>query len=134
MSRPKKFIPADFREQLSHMTLDDLHDLQGQLGQECSAANTAKNILRMKLDAVKSMMDEKRGQGDMGISDHAVLRYLERYKGLDVAAVRAEIRALISERRFSRRRKAEHHEIGNGLIAVIPGGSIVATIYKDDSG
>jgi hypothetical protein len=133
MGRDEKFILGDFRVKLSHMPLDDLHDLQMQIGRECSIANSAKNVLRMKLDAIKAMMAEKRGQGDMGISDHAVLRYLERYKGLDVAAVRAEIRALIPERRLSRRRKAEHHEIGNGLIAVIPGGSIVATIYKDDS-
>ncbi len=125
-----KFILEDFRVSISHMTLDDLHDLQNQLGMENSKLQTAKNICRMKLDAIKAVMDEKRGQGDMGISDHAVLRYLERHKGLDVAAIRSEIRALIPEKRLSRRRKSEHHDIGDGLIAVIPGGSIVATIYK----
>lgn len=128
----EKFVLGDYRVWLSKLTLDDLHDLQGQLGRENQAMQSGRAILRTKLDAIKATMDEKRGNGDMGISDHAVLRYLERHKGLDVAAVRAEIRALIPERRLSRRRKPEQHDLGNGLVAVIPGGSIVATIFKDE--
>ena len=33
--------------------------------------------------------------GDVAVSDHALLRYLERVKGIDVAAARAEIEQLI---------------------------------------
>ena len=122
-----------FRLSLEGKSLDDLREDQVDLGRKCGLLNQEKNKLRIKLDIVKARMEELRGNGDIGISDHAVLRYLERHKGLDVCAVRHEIRALIGEKRVLRRRKAEEIPIGDGVIAVITDRSIVATIYKDES-
>lgn len=131
MTKRKRHILEDFKKEISSLSLDELHDLRIKLSRDYNKHIEEGHIIRARIDTIGAMMAEKRGAGDFGISDHAVLRYLERYKGLDVASVRTQIRELIGQKTF-RTKHPDHHFIGNGLVAVIPGGSIVATIYADD--
>lgn len=79
-------------------TLSDaeLKNLAFELGREMGARSLEVNELRLRLEAVRAERDRRRTVTSEGIciSDHAVLRYLERHKGLDVSAMREEIIAM----------------------------------------
>ena len=51
------------------------------------------NELRVRLDAVREEIERRKCLTTRGIfiSDHAVLRYLERHKGIDMKSIREEI-------------------------------------------
>jgi len=62
---------------------DCLTDLRATLGDELAKVNQAISVAR-----------PARG---LNISDHAVLRYMERVRGVDMEAIRAEIAAAVAE-------------------------------------
>lgn len=75
------------------MTDNELNNVAFELGREMAARSQETNELRKRLTKVQGEKERRRTVTSVGIcvSDHAVLRYLERHKGLDVAAVREEI-------------------------------------------
>lgn len=72
---------------------DELRNMRNEIGRELNQQAKLMNEIRTRLDAVKSEIERRRTGTSIGvqISDHAVVRYLERYKGLDMAAIREEI-------------------------------------------
>ena len=79
---------------------NSLGDQARQLGSRVAAMNSRMGLINKELTRrqAKSTRPE--------ISDHAVLRYLERARGMDVNAVRAEMEALI--------KTAENDKLQNG--------------------
>ena len=123
--RPKESL-KDFAAQIEHLSLDDLNDLRLHYGREHENGVRAANVARRKLDTIKNVMFIRKNGGAIGITDHAVLRYLERHKGVDVRAARAEIQRLAIDRKLII--GTEGHYDANGVTVVIPQGSVVATV------
>lgn len=89
--RRESFYAAE--DAIKVMTDDELNNVAFELGREMSARSQEINELRKRLTKVQGEKERRRTMTSVGVcvSDHAVLRYLERHKGLDVAAVREEI-------------------------------------------
>lgn len=101
------------------MTDDQLKDLQHELGREKNQVSRAMQELNARLDAVRAERERRATATTRGfhISDHAVLRYLERIKGVDVAAVREEISALAEKQKLHRHEhQYAREDAGDGLI------------------
>ena len=110
---------ADALSDIGQMTDEQLKDLSHELGREKNEVGRAVAEINAKLDAVRLERERRATATTRGfhISDHAVLRYLERIKGVDVAAVREEIAELAAKQKLDRH---EHHyareETADGLI------------------
>lgn len=126
MTKRKRRPSADYHKEIEHLSLDDLYDLHRTLAREYNLKCNEAKTLRSKLDTVKRIMDDRRGRGDLGVSDHAVLRYLERHHNLDVRSVREEI---LTRFRAGKELPDGRRDIGDGLIAIMPSG-VAATIVK----
>jgi len=74
----------------------ELRNMLHELGREVNQRSNAMNEVRTRLDAVRGEIEKRETLTSVGvhISDHAIVRYLERYKGLDVRAIREEIAAM----------------------------------------
>jgi len=64
------------------------------------------------------------------VTDHAVVRYLERIEGMDLESVRAHIRALAQQ---STRRNGEFIDHPSGLVLAKREKGAVATLYHPAS-
>ena len=58
--------------------LENLRDRKGQVGKEISLVSSKLNSVNQRIQALK-------GRSDLIVSEHAMLRYLERVEQLDVA-------------------------------------------------
>src|SRR4026209_1635690 len=79
-------------ETIAAMNDEQLKNLASELGREMGEQQRKTNLLRVRLEAVKLERDRRRLVTSVGVhvSDHAVIRYLERHKGIDVQAAREE--------------------------------------------
>ncbi len=130
MAKRKRVPSQSFKQSISHLHLDDLKETERALHRQLSECKTKMADIHSKLDAIVSLRNDRKGNGDIGISDHAVVRYLERHIGMDIRKIRQEIRD-----RFGSKRPVENMEgfyhIGDGLIGIMPDGVIAATIVKN---
>lgn len=80
-------------ETIAAMSDEQLKNLASELGREMGEQQRITNLLRVRLEAVKLERERRRLVTSVGVhvSDHAVIRYLERHKGVDVQAAREEI-------------------------------------------
>jgi hypothetical protein len=71
----------------------DLVNLTHELGRAVNQKGQEVTELRGRLDMVRRERERRETSTSIGphISDHAVLRYLERYKGIDTKLIREEI-------------------------------------------
>lgn len=132
------FSQGDNSPRDSIVQLDDeaLRNLKYELGRAFNQQATVLNELRARLDAVKLEEQRRKTATATGlhISDHAVLRYLERVKGVDMAAVREEIAALADETRRadSRDRYARRRSPTSNLIfGLNEADGTVTTVFTD---
>ena len=121
-------------QEVERLTMNEIAALQRALRDEHTDNVTNARISRAKLDAVRSILFSKKNGGEIGISDHAVLRYMERYKGIDVRAIRLELSEIAKAHKATK--NDCHYESGN-VHLVIPnrtdaGGGVVATVYPSD--
>jgi hypothetical protein len=116
-----------FAEEIEPLTLDELNVLRVELGREHNQHIQSANLTRKKLDTIKNVMFIRKNGGAIGVTDHAVLRYLERHKGVDVRAAREEINELAQRRKASIEGSDGHYDI-DGVTIVLPQGDVVATI------
>lgn len=129
---PKKLkIQQEFKASLAGLTVDDLHDLLVEIGRVHNLNCVAVSASKSKMDTVRAEMFDRKTGGHIGISDHAVLRYMERHKGFDVRAIRLEISALAKAGKAIPDTDG-YVDIGGGLIAVAPQQSVVATVLFQD--
>ncbi len=111
--------------------------MAAELGREMNLQANHVNEIRVRLEAVRAESERRRTMTTAGIciSDHAVLRYLERFRGIDMQAVREEIAEMArksgkldSGEQYSR---ADDPESGvtlgiNGIT------NVVTTVFSDD--
>lgn len=83
---------ADYEE----MDLDRLEMLVNDLAKMENAFNTKYRLVHLKFDAARSVFKRRRGD-TLTVSEHAVVRYLEKVKGLDIDAIRKEIREQVRD-------------------------------------
>lgn len=75
---------------LQELSGNDLVALRHDIDVQRNLYGAATNKLRVEAEAITAIL-RQRERPRFEISDHAVVRYLEKFKGFDVAAVRAEI-------------------------------------------
>lgn len=115
---------------------DGLRNICAELGREIGQKAIEINELRYRLDAVRRELERRTTITEAGvhISDHAVLRYLERYKGMDMKSVREEIVAMAkrsgklgSGEQYARRRD-DHTGMTFGINEV---NNTVTTVFSE---
>lgn len=127
MSKHRPNINQEFKKSLGCMNLDELHSLITYLGERHTLISRDYRESISRMDTVRQEKTLRKNNGMIGISDHAVLRYLERHKGVDVTAVRREIQAMVPARQLILGTDG-HYDLGNGVIAAMPQGGVMATI------
>lgn len=87
----------------------DLLDLQSELGKSMGRLTSQLQRMRSNLTRVKNELKLRREGGrarqEVLVSDHAVIRYLERHKGLDITGIRDEIREIAKRAKHERMEK-----------------------------
>ncbi|NQO45295.1 hypothetical protein HO965_00720 [Streptococcus suis] len=105
--------------------LENLRDRKGQVGKEISLVSSKLNSVNQRIQALK-------GRSDLIVSEHAMLRYLERVEQLDVAI----LNRIIAE---DEELQSVVRTLGNGIFPVKGRGfklvikdNVVETITLDD--
>ena len=123
-----------FREAVRTMTSEQLYA-------ESRRISTLKNEARDHLNRTCAMVDivrdailaKRSSDDDFGVSEHAVLRYLERVKGLDVRAIKVEIRNYA--RQFERKDDLDQVvTTPHDLKIALSNSGVVTTIWAERSG
>lgn len=86
-------------ERIVNLSTDEIRTEHASCRAQYGALVRQCTELRRKLDLYTNEM-RRRKEGDEGmiVSDHAVLRYLQRVRGINVNAVRGEIRAIAAQK------------------------------------
>lgn len=96
---------------ITTMADDDLLDLQTELGKAMGRGTQQLQRMRSNLVRVKNELrirrEGGRAEGEMIVSDHAVIRFLERHKKVDVSAIRDEIRVIAKRSKSERMEKRQ---------------------------
>lgn len=89
----RRAAQAEALECIKTMTDEQLKNLASEIGREMGEQQRKTNLLRVRLEAVRIERERRRVVTSNGVhvSDHAVIRYLERHKGVDVQGAREEI-------------------------------------------
>lgn len=106
---------------------DEAWDEYGDLaGLENLFAGKLANVRRVK-DKLKREQAERSPELRM-VSDHALLRYMERHKNIDVNALRDELRTLAAEAIPAK--DGEHHWHESGVILIIGEAGQIITVLS----
>jgi len=116
----------------------DLTNMGFELGREMNQQSNIVNEIRTRLEAVRDEKSRRRESTTNGfrISDHAVLRYLERYRGVDTQSVREEIAemALRSGRSGSGEQYARRDDEETGLtVGLNEITNVVTTVFPREA-
>ncbi|CAB4137182.1 hypothetical protein UFOVP319_13 [uncultured Caudovirales phage] len=101
--------------------------LEYETSREC-LAELRKN-LGAELNLVNQALDVARPERGLGISDHAVLRYMERVRGIDTEAIRAEIQQAVADGQqiapdaVAGNKREAYILSGGQVVTVLPAGS-----------
>ena len=118
----KRPNPADMAEDA---LLGERRDLDNKL----KMAGRELARMRGRMSTINRELDIRRNSSarDISITDHALILYLERVKGIDVDAVRQEIRNVLAS-----------HRIGVGAATILRDGvlyridrNIVVTVFRE---
>lgn len=100
----------------------DLSAMETALNSKLMAVRGAKNALRQGIFHCS--------EDDRVVSDPAVLRYLERHKGIDVEALRIELRALARDAIPAK--DCEHYVHPTGVIMVLGEAGRIVTVLSPE--
>lgn len=134
--RRRKDERAAARATLEKLPDADLVNLTHELGRAIAQKANETTELRSRLDMVRLERERRNTLTSTGlhISDHAVLRYLERYRGLDTKDIREEIAAMAkrSGKLDSGEAYVRHRDEQTGITMGINGESnIVTTVFTE---
>lgn len=83
---------------MKEKTISELKDIKSKLWFEINQLSIEKNEIGTLISKKQRILEEankelkaRREKKEIGVSDHAVVRYLERRKGMDIEAIRNEI-------------------------------------------
>ncbi len=132
----RKRVREEAMAQLMTLTTEQLNNLRHEIGREMGIQSRHINDLRIRLDAVRTEMERRSTMTTPGIhiSDHALVRYMERIKGVDVRAIRDEIGAMALRARTERDgRTGRRRDPATGYtLGVDETTTVVTTIFQDD--
>jgi hypothetical protein len=126
--RKKKPVEELFQE-FRLLDVDVIRQMQRDESTKLNFHRLSMREAHSRLDSLNRAMNYVLGRDSLGISDHAVVRYLERRKGIDIGEVRREIRTLV-ESKYDRNVVDQVIDI-EGVGIAISDGSIVTTILTD---
>src|SRR6266540_1663211 len=137
MTRKRKarghYLPADDPE-LERMSNPQLVSLRDDIGSQLGAITTTARYLQHKCEHITAII-RSRADPPLKVSDHAVIRYLEKVVGQDLDAVRREITDLAAKAKEGRgvicRGKGDAISVtSDGLTFVLTHDYVVATLYR----
>lgn len=115
------------------LNLDQLLNERRSVGLQMQAIGSQYSEARRRHEYLTARIRSLRnGETGIGISDHAVLRYLERVKGFDVKAVREEIRARAALKGVSQVADQIVTDAADDVTFAIYDGDRIATVWIDD--
>ena len=107
---------------LAGMPDADLTNLLHEIGREMQALSNQKSEIGARFDLVKREIEKRHTATPSGmhITDHALVRYMERVKGIDMLAMRAEIGEIAMRARNERSgRHGVRRDESTGLVVGI---------------
>lgn len=117
------------------LTGEQLVNLRHELGREMANISRQANELRARLEAIKMELERRATSTPAGIhiSDHALVRYMERIKGVDVNGCRAELADMALRARRDRDGKVgRRRDERTGLvIGVDETTTVVTTVFEE---
>jgi hypothetical protein len=114
MRRRRRVLRAEALAAMTSLTDAELKNLRYEIGREIGIRAQA-----VRLEAVKDEISRRGISTPAGvhISDHAIVRYMERVKGVNIAAVRAEIGELAARARSQKGgRNGRRRDEATGLV------------------
>jgi len=116
-----------------NMTDDDLRSLVSELGRQVNIQSAILNEIRGRHDSAREEQNRRAAEKTYGIrvSEHAVLRYLERHKGVDIEAIRHEIAAMANAARKDKVGPKGTRVLGGIVLGVDEDSQIVTTIMTE---
>ena len=135
-ARKRKLERDSARRSLQVLPDADLVNMSHELGRAINQKAREVTELRGRLDMVRMERERRDTLTSTGIhiSDHAVLRYLERYKGVDTKEIREEIAAMAkrSGKLDSGEQYVRHRDEETGITMGLNGVSnIVTTVFTE---
>jgi hypothetical protein len=132
----RKQIKQEALEMLAKLSDADLKNLRHEVGREMAMQSVKINDLRVRLEAIRSEQ-ERRGTltpAGIHITDHALVRFLERVKGVDVESARAEIGEMAKRARSEKdgRMGRRRDPITGLVVGVDETTTNVTTVFGDD--
>jgi len=128
-------VQTEALEALAGLTREQLINMRHELSREINQLRQHADDIRLRIEAIRMEL-ERRSDGlptGMHVSDHAVVRYLQRFRGVDIAGVKAEI-VEIAERakvaKFGKSGVRKDSETGISLGIDDEGGNIT-TVFDD---
>lgn len=112
--------------------MSEIDDIRGEL----TDLKAVEAAMSPKLQAVRGRIAHLRkrkveiGDEQRLVTDHALLRYLERYHGVDVAAIRDDLRRMADEAVPAK--DGEHHWHPSGVMLVLGEVGQVITVLSAD--
>ena len=129
------------RAALANISDEELLDMRIAYAQELNRCVSISQALRGNIEHVKSELKRRREGGFVDgipyvISDHAIVRYLERHKDIDIPAIREELRQIAARAKFERTEKRLTDRIRDpetGIVFIYSRtGHAIATILPPD--
>lgn len=109
---------------------DELDSEIGDISNAIGRLNTALATLRLRHAELKEER-LRRGQRERSVSDHAVVRYLERHEGLDIEAVREELRAIADASTPAKDGEHHWHEESQLILILGEAGQIITVLAPE---
>jgi len=104
--------------------IEDLLALEQYLSGRLFVVRRSRDMLKRKrLEEVPS---------DRMITNHALIRYMERHKGIDVEAMRNELRAIAAEAERTKKNGEHHWHQETGIILIIGDAGQVITVLSPE--
>jgi hypothetical protein len=133
--RPKGVYNVGDHPGLEAMPSAALVSLRDEINQEAQVLATRLRYVSTKRDHITSIL-MSRERPDLTITDHVVVRYMERFRGVDVAALREEIaeqvrRAKNGEGRVCRGKGDAQAYSLDGMTYVVTYDRAVVTMYPE---
>lgn len=136
-ARSRSKLNAAFLELVPTLSTEELINLRAEVTREIGIISSSVGELKARIDLIREELDKRTDQQFNGfrITDHAVVRYLQRHKGIDMNAVRQEIADIASRSKPTRSngvrtvtRKDEETALSIGVSA---GDHTVTTVFQE---
>lgn len=89
-----------------------------------------KHLSRLKAKR-QTILNARTAPEERQVTDHAIVRYLERVEGVDIEALKDRVRAFVAEATATPTKGVRQHP--SGLQVIVNPGGVIVTILPNDS-